>query len=240
MDKRVKEIKLPSHLCQIPLLYCFRSPWSALRDRLFALMHVARFIYATVWKYFQMSCSGKPPCNSALYSLRTCFWKQTNKRLWTKKHTYVRGKCNRRESGTGPKFQWLWVSRVILMLHEQKGSWFQIRLGWPCVWTMVHWVPKRMAYSGLLKQLILWWRVIYITYYKFVFLSKWSDLYLRTSGSLLNFKFSWILILAILKMGREEDAAIRAFVFCLVYFLTFAFIVIFETLGVCHRRFYEK
>lgn len=101
-------------------------------------------------------------------------------------------------------------------------------------------VLKRMAHFGLLKQLILWYRVIYITYYKFVFLSKWNDLYPRTSGSVLNVKFSWILIFAVWKWEKKK---IQLLGFCFlncVFWSILGFIVTLKMLGSCPRRFYEE
>lgn len=73
-----------------------------------------------------------------------------------KKHAYVRGKCSKRELGMGPTFQWLslqghfnaaWAAGLVNPGPPWGGHVYE---PW---WIRV---PKGMAYSGLLKQLILW------------------------------------------------------------------------------------
>lgn len=61
----------------MPLSHWFRSSWSVFIDDLSIRVHVAKFTYAAVWKYFQMNCSSKT-YNSA-WIPEECTFKNKNK-----------------------------------------------------------------------------------------------------------------------------------------------------------------
>ena len=77
----------------MPLSHCFRSSWSVFIDGLFVLLHVAKFIYAAVWKYFQMNCSSKP-CNLACIPEECAFEKQNKTKTKTKTKQKRKGENN--------------------------------------------------------------------------------------------------------------------------------------------------
>jgi len=73
----------------MPLSHWFRSSWSVFIDGLSILVHVAKFTYAAVCKYFQMNCSSKP-YNSAWIPEECTFEKQKQNK--TKQKKKERGK----------------------------------------------------------------------------------------------------------------------------------------------------